>query len=191
VRLDLRHQLVVARRPHHLAALAVDPLAHPFSSSAVSLRPEYRASAVERGCAGLGGSLAPGLASVVMDDRETRIQLCGPLVVRLEGVRVERSLPGRQGRLLFAYLALGRRRPATRSELTKALWGGDEPDSADAALSALLSKLRRVAARYGSGSRGTRGSTSRRRGRRSTAQRARSRAATGRPPGARRASSST
>jgi DNA-binding SARP family transcriptional activator len=86
-----------------------------------------------------------------MDDRETRIQLCGPLVVRLEGVRVERSLPGRQGRLLFAYLALGRRRPATRSELTKALWGGDEPDSADAALSALLSKLRRVAPVEGRG----------------------------------------
>lgn len=74
---------------------------------------------------------------------ETRIQLCGPLVARVEGVRIEERLPGRQGRLLFAYLAHERRSP-TRQELVELLWGDLPPDGADSALSALLSKLRRV-----------------------------------------------
>lgn len=72
---------------------------------------------------------------------ETRIQLCGRLVVRLDGRRVDDELPGRQGRLAFAFLAAHRARPVTRDELAGALW--DEPPSADA-LSPLLSKLRRV-----------------------------------------------
>ena len=37
---------------------------------------------------------------------ETGIQLCGRLVVRLDGQRVEDSLPGALGPLLFAYLVL-------------------------------------------------------------------------------------
>lgn len=82
---------------------------------------------------------------------ETRLQLCGPLVARVHGRRVEALLPGRQGRLLLAYLALSRRRPSTREELTAAIWGGAEPESADAALSALLSKLRRAVPLEGRG----------------------------------------
>src|SRR5688572_10079924 len=39
-----------------------------------------------------------------------RIQLCGRLVVRLAGGRVEDALPGADGRLLFAYLVLNRLR---------------------------------------------------------------------------------
>lgn len=77
---------------------------------------------------------------------ETRIQLCGPLVARIGGVRVEGLLPGRQGRLLFARLVLERRAPAAREALVELLWGGMPPDAADSALSALLSKLRRVVA---------------------------------------------
>ena len=72
---------------------------------------------------------------------ETRIQLCGRLVARIDGRRVEDELPGRQGRLAFAYLAANRLRPLTRDELLDALW--PEPPAADA-LSPLLSKLRRV-----------------------------------------------
>ena len=75
---------------------------------------------------------------------ETRIHLCGRLVARIDGHRVEGALPGRQGRLLFAYLALARSRPSTREELTHALWPGEQPASTDSALSALLSKLRRI-----------------------------------------------
>ena len=72
---------------------------------------------------------------------ESRIQLCGRLVVRIEGRRVEDALPGRQGRLAFAYLAVNRHRPVTRDELADALW--TEPGTSDR-LSPLLSKLRAV-----------------------------------------------
>jgi DNA-binding SARP family transcriptional activator len=75
---------------------------------------------------------------------ETRIQLCGPLVARVDGRRVERELPGRQGRLLLACLVLERRHRMTRDALASVLWGEEPPDAVDSALSALLSKLRRV-----------------------------------------------
>jgi DNA-binding SARP family transcriptional activator len=69
-----------------------------------------------------------------------KVQLCGVLAVTVDGRRVERELPGRQGRLLFAYLVRNRLRPIDRSELLDALW----PDGRDAGLAPLLSKLRRV-----------------------------------------------
>jgi pentatricopeptide repeat protein len=74
--------------------------------------------------------------------QRTRIQLCGLLVVELEGHRIERSLPSRQGRLLFAYLTLNRNRAVGRDELIEALWPDAMPASAPAALTVLLSKLR-------------------------------------------------
>jgi DNA-binding SARP family transcriptional activator len=60
------------------------------------------------------------------------------------GRRIERELPGRQGRLLFAYLAVNRDRVVSRDELAEALWPLGLPSAPDLALSALLSKLRRV-----------------------------------------------
>jgi len=72
------------------------------------------------------------------------IQLCGRYVVDLGGERVETRLPGRQGRLLFAYLALNHRRPVTRGELVDALWPGELPRDPSDALAAVLSKLRSV-----------------------------------------------
>lgn len=74
----------------------------------------------------------------------TRVQLCGPLVVERGGERLESRLPGRQGRLLFGYLALNRHRLAARDELVGAVWPNDPPPAADAALNALLSKMRRA-----------------------------------------------
>jgi DNA-binding SARP family transcriptional activator len=74
----------------------------------------------------------------------TRIQLCGRLTAELEGQRVERLLPGRQGRLLFAYLCAHRARPIPRDELVDALWPLEAPAAADASLSPLLSRLRRA-----------------------------------------------
>jgi DNA-binding SARP family transcriptional activator len=73
----------------------------------------------------------------------TRIHLCGRLTVEIDGRRVEDDLPGRQGRLLFTYLVLNRRRPVRRDELVEALWQDAPPGSPETALSALLSKLRR------------------------------------------------
>jgi DNA-binding SARP family transcriptional activator len=75
---------------------------------------------------------------------ETRIQLCGRLAVRIEGRRVEHELPSRQGRLLFVYLAVHRLRPVHREELVEAIWGGRPPAAPDAALAALVSRLRRA-----------------------------------------------
>lgn len=79
---------------------------------------------------------------------ETRIQLCGRLVVRLGGIRVEDALPGRQGRLALAYLAANRRRTVTRDELTDALWQGRTGSDR---LSPLVSKLRQVVPLEGRG----------------------------------------
>jgi DNA-binding SARP family transcriptional activator len=74
----------------------------------------------------------------------TRIQLCGRFVARVASQRIEQGLPGRQGRLLFAYLAVNRDRVASRDELIEALWPQRLPSAPDLALSALLSKLRRL-----------------------------------------------
>ncbi len=74
----------------------------------------------------------------------TRIQLCGRFVLELEGARVESQLPSRQGRLLFAYLALNRDRAVARDSLIDALWPYTAPAAAPAALSVLVSKLRAV-----------------------------------------------
>ena len=77
-----------------------------------------------------------------MADGATRISLCGRLSVELEGVRAD--LPGRQGRLLFAYLALHRDRPVRREELVEAVWPeGDAPGGGEA-LAPPLSRLRKV-----------------------------------------------
>lgn len=73
-----------------------------------------------------------------------RIQLSGPLLVELDGRRVEARLPGRKGRLLFAFLALNRARPVSRDELIEALWPDDRPASPEAGLSTLLARLRRA-----------------------------------------------
>ena len=76
--------------------------------------------------------------------RATRIQLCGRLVVELDGRRVEDALPGAKGRLLFAYLVLNRDRRMSRDELLSAVYGEDASPDQHPSLSVLLSKLRSV-----------------------------------------------
>ena len=73
---------------------------------------------------------------------KARIQLCGRFVVDIDGTRIEDTLPGRRGRVLFACLALNRGRPMSRSALLMAGWGEDAPVEARNALTVLLSKLR-------------------------------------------------
>ena len=55
-----------------------------------------------------------------------RVQLCGRFVVAVDGARVEDALPGRRGRLLFAYLVLT---AAARCPATSCSWpaGGRTP----------------------------------------------------------------
>jgi DNA-binding SARP family transcriptional activator len=63
-------------------------------------------------------------------------------VLELDGRRIEAQLPSRQGRLLFAYLALNRDRAVTRDELVDALWPYATPAAAPSALTVLISKVR-------------------------------------------------
>jgi DNA-binding SARP family transcriptional activator len=73
---------------------------------------------------------------------KARIQLCGRFVAEIDGCRIEDSLPGRIGRVLFAYLVLNRGRPLPRDKLLMAGWGEDAPAETGNALSVQLSKLR-------------------------------------------------
>jgi DNA-binding SARP family transcriptional activator len=71
---------------------------------------------------------------------ETKVQLCGPFALSVDGRRVEEELPGRQGRLLLAFLAANRLRTVTRDDAVAALW----PGGRDGGLAPILSKLRKV-----------------------------------------------
>ena len=74
------------------------------------------------------------------------ITLCGRLEVRLDGRDLTTALPGRQGRLVFAYLACNRSRAVSQDELIDMLWPSGPPASQEDVLGALLSKLRQLLA---------------------------------------------
>ena len=65
-----------------------------------------------------------------------RIHLCGELAVEWDGESLAPRLPGRQGRILFAYLVLHRARPVRRDELEEVLEGSS--------LAPPLSRLRKA-----------------------------------------------
>jgi SARP family transcriptional regulator, regulator of embCAB operon len=75
---------------------------------------------------------------------ETWIQVCGPLVTRLDGRRCEHELGSRQVRELAAFLIVNRRRTVARDELIAVLWPEDAPDGAADNLNTLLSRIRRT-----------------------------------------------
>jgi DNA-binding SARP family transcriptional activator/tetratricopeptide (TPR) repeat protein len=74
----------------------------------------------------------------------TSIALCGSYRVQLGGRRVEHQLPGRGGRLAFAYLVMGRDQPTSRDALAAAIWEDSAPKNPDSALRTLLTRLRAV-----------------------------------------------
>ena len=82
----------------------------------------------------------------MLAEPRVRIQLCGQVTVEVAATRKETTLPGRQGRILLAYMVLRRHDPLPRDELSFALWGDQPPRAAESALAALLSKLRRTLA---------------------------------------------
>jgi DNA-binding SARP family transcriptional activator len=94
------------------------------------------------GCVNLSSSFLSLLGMTQVGG--TRVQLCGRLVVRLAGDRVEDQLPGGKGRLLLAYLVLNRARPMNRDELLSAVYGDEVSPDHQPRLSVVLSKLRRV-----------------------------------------------
>jgi SARP family transcriptional regulator, regulator of embCAB operon len=95
----------------------------------------------------IGGTQCENLAPTLA---ETRIQLCGALAGTIAGTRIDEALPGRQGRLLFAFLALNRTRRSTRDELIDALWR-EPPPTADAwvDVEVALEKIHRAEAAAG------------------------------------------
>lgn len=79
-----------------------------------------------------------------------KVFLAGRIAVEAEGVVIDEShFPGRQGRLLFAYLVAEHRRAVPRDELADVLWGDAPPATWDKALSVLVSKLRGLLAESG------------------------------------------
>ena len=91
-------------------------------------------------------NLSPTFLSLVAMTQtgETRIQLCGRLVVNLDGRRVEDALPGAKGQLLLAYLVLNRFGRIGRETLLAAVYGDEAMPDHGPRLSVLLSKVRRV-----------------------------------------------
>ncbi len=74
----------------------------------------------------------------------SKIQLCGPFFVELDGSRMEQSFPGQQGRVLFAYLTANRDQPVARSVLADVLWPRDPPTGAETSLRGLIFRLRQA-----------------------------------------------
>ena len=74
---------------------------------------------------------------------QLKVFLAGRVAVETEGVVIDEGrFPGRQGRLLFAYLVAEQGRPVPRDELAEALWGESPPATWDKALTVVVSKLR-------------------------------------------------
>ncbi|MFZ0385805.1 MAG: BTAD domain-containing putative transcriptional regulator, partial [Solirubrobacteraceae bacterium] len=86
--------------------------------------------------------------------RSLRIALCGGLTVERDGHRIEAELAGRQGREVFAYLALNRQRSVSRDEVAAMLWPERAPRAPEAALNTILARLRRVLGHEALGARG-------------------------------------
>jgi DNA-binding SARP family transcriptional activator len=78
-------------------------------------------------------------------NHDVRVYLAGRIVLETPDRTIdEKDFVGRQGRSAFAYLTLARSRPVSRSELAEALWSDNPPPAYEAALSAIISKLRAV-----------------------------------------------
>jgi SARP family transcriptional regulator, regulator of embCAB operon len=79
-----------------------------------------------------------------------KVFLAGRVALESAGLVIEEErFPGRQGRLLFAYLVAEQGRPVPRDELADALWGESPPATSDKALTVLASKLRGLLAEGG------------------------------------------
>jgi YVTN family beta-propeller protein len=79
-----------------------------------------------------------------------KVFLTGRVAAEANGrVLNEAHFPGRQGRLLFAYLVAARSRPVPRDELADAIWGESPPATWEKALTVIASKLRGLVAEDG------------------------------------------
>src|SRR5262249_19774316 len=119
------------------------------SSSSRMTYPHSQITWLAISCASRRRLSGPGLVTILAgrlpkrDERRdiVRIQLCGRFAVVIDGQLAESRLPGRQGRLLAAYLAAHRAQPVERAVLLDALWP-DGSAGAAGTLTVLLSKSR-------------------------------------------------
>ena len=130
---DHANYLIIALAAGHEPALASD-----------QLHAAPPAGAQHAGCWPVGLAYCQDIGVTLASTRPVRIQICGPLAIERDGQRLDPLLPGRQGRLLFAYLVVNRHRQIPRDELAEALWREPDPAAVDTRLNPLLSKLRRV-----------------------------------------------
>jgi DNA-binding SARP family transcriptional activator len=81
---------------------------------------------------------------------QVKVFLAGRIAVESNGVVIDEArFPGRQGRILFAYLVAENGRPVPRDELADAVWGEAPPATWEKALTVLVSKLRALLAEHG------------------------------------------
>jgi SARP family transcriptional regulator, regulator of embCAB operon len=73
-----------------------------------------------------------------------RVNLCGPLVLEIDGRRRETELSGRKGRRLFAYLVSRRNQTVRREQLIDVLWPRTRPTSPEEGLNVHITRLRTV-----------------------------------------------
>src|SRR5918999_3633116 len=71
-----------------------------------------------------------------------RIQLCGNLVVEVDGRDAAAGLPGGRGRLVLAYLVANRERPVRLDEMIEAVWPGEMQSAPESSLRSLLPGVR-------------------------------------------------
>lgn len=138
--LGLLHDFVVRLPAEREPARAIDDFLHTDLPGPVVC--VTAGNIVARHCRIFAESLQP---------MATRLYLTGRMAIEHDGaIRVdEKDLPGRQGRLGFAFLVAHRRVPVLREALVDALWpDGAEPES-DTAFSAILSRLRALLKKAG------------------------------------------
>ncbi len=75
------------------------------------------------------------------------VNLCGPLVLQIDGRRRDGELSGRKGRRLFAYLVSRRSQAVRREQLIDILWPRDRPASPEEGLNVHITRLRTVLGR--------------------------------------------
>ena len=79
-----------------------------------------------------------------------RVSLTDHVSIEAPGIVIDEArFPGRQGRLVFAYLLGEHGHPVPRGDLAEALWGDSPPATWEKALSVLVSKLRALLAECG------------------------------------------
>ncbi len=81
-----------------------------------------------------------------MPEPRTRIRLCGPLAVEIDGRDATAGLPSGQAESLLCFLLANAGRPVDRAELIAIVWPERPPRDPQGALRPILSRLRRTLA---------------------------------------------